>query len=52
MVYDVPRNFIGDTHRRDEGSVQDGDELELEKGRLGAGRRGYGKYGARLDRAI
>ncbi len=34
MVYDVPRNFIGDTHRRDEGSVQDGDELELEKGVL------------------
>ncbi|KAI9879605.1 MAG: hypothetical protein M1830_007965 [Pleopsidium flavum] len=34
MVYDVPRNFIGDTHWRDEGAVQDGDELELEKGVL------------------
>ena len=34
MVYDVPRNFIGDTHWREGDSVQDGDELELEKGIL------------------
>ncbi|MCJ1241577.1 hypothetical protein MMC14_009583 [Varicellaria rhodocarpa] len=34
MVYDVPRNFIGDTHWREGDSVQDGDELELEKGVL------------------
>ena len=34
MVYDVPRNFIGDTHWREEDFVQDGDELELEKGVL------------------
>ncbi len=34
MVYDVPRNFIGDSHWRDGGTVQDGDELELEKGVL------------------
>ena len=32
MVYDVPRNFIGDTHWREGEVVQDGDELQLEKG--------------------
>ncbi|KAI4172456.1 MAG: hypothetical protein LQ343_003546 [Gyalolechia ehrenbergii] len=34
MVYDVPRNFIGDTHWREPQEIQDGDELELEKGVL------------------
>ncbi|KAL8838785.1 MAG: hypothetical protein Q9176_004858 [Flavoplaca citrina] len=34
MVYDVPRNFIGDTHWREPQPIQDGDELELEKGVL------------------
>lgn len=34
MVYDVPRNFIGDTHWREDEAVQDGDELQLEKGVL------------------
>ncbi|KAL8770560.1 MAG: hypothetical protein Q9209_003816 [Squamulea sp. 1 TL-2023] len=34
MVYDVPRNFIGDTHWREPQALQDGDELELEKGVL------------------
>lgn len=34
MVYDVPRNFIGDMHLRSGGTVEDGDELELEKGVL------------------
>lgn len=34
MVYDVPRNFIGDTHWREQEPVQDGDEFELEKGVL------------------
>ncbi|KAL9026747.1 MAG: hypothetical protein Q9196_004634 [Gyalolechia fulgens] len=34
MVYDVPRNFIGDTHWRETQEIQDGDELELEKGVL------------------
>lgn len=34
MVYDVPRNFIGDTHWREPQGIQDGDELELEKGVL------------------
>ncbi|MCJ1362028.1 hypothetical protein MMC16_001130 [Acarospora aff. strigata] len=34
MVYDVPRNFIGDMHWREDGTVQDGDELQLEKGVL------------------
>ncbi|KAL8782100.1 MAG: hypothetical protein Q9213_005711 [Squamulea squamosa] len=34
MVYDVPRNFIGDTHWREPQGLQDGDELELEKGVL------------------
>ena len=32
MVYDVPRNFIGDTHWREGELVQDGDEVQLEKG--------------------
>ena len=34
MIYDVPRNFIGDTHWRGDEAVQDGDELQLEKGVL------------------
>ncbi|MCJ1245908.1 hypothetical protein MMC30_003112 [Trapelia coarctata] len=34
MVYDVPRNFIGDTHWREDEAVQDGDELRLDKGVL------------------
>ncbi|KAI9696404.1 MAG: hypothetical protein M1836_005682 [Candelina mexicana] len=34
MVYDVPRNFVGDMHWRENGELQDGDELELEKGIL------------------
>jgi len=34
MVYDVPRNFIGDTHWREDETVQDGDELRLDKGVL------------------
>ena len=34
MVYDVPRNYIGDTHWRDEGIVGDGDEFELDRGVL------------------
>ncbi|SLM39788.1 Domain of unknown function DUF2439 [Lasallia pustulata] len=34
MIYDVPRNFIGDMHWRDDEAVQDGDELQLEKGVL------------------
>ncbi|KAL8741241.1 MAG: hypothetical protein Q9190_006137, partial [Brigantiaea leucoxantha] len=32
MVYDVPRNYIGDTHWREPQAIQDGDELELDKG--------------------
>ncbi|MCJ1338396.1 hypothetical protein MMC09_003683 [Bachmanniomyces sp. S44760] len=34
MVYDIPRNFIGDTHWRESVDLHDGDELELEKGAL------------------
>lgn len=34
MVYDIPRNFIGDTHWREPQPIQEGDELELEKGVL------------------
>ena len=34
MVYDVPRNFIGDTHWRDSDAIQDGDEFELDRGVL------------------
>lgn len=34
MVYDISRNFIGDTHWRDGGVIEDGDELELDKGVL------------------
>ena len=34
MVYDLPRNYIGDTHSRDDHPVQDGDELSLDKGVL------------------
>ncbi|KAK3167481.1 hypothetical protein OEA41_010608 [Lepraria neglecta] len=34
MVYDVTRNYIGDTHYRHDGIVQDGDELELDRGVL------------------
>ena len=32
MVYDVPRNFVGDTHWREKTELADGDELELETG--------------------
>ena len=32
MVYDVPRNFIGDSHFAHGQEPQEGDELELEKG--------------------
>ncbi|KAI4197784.1 MAG: hypothetical protein LQ350_005689 [Teloschistes chrysophthalmus] len=34
MVYDIVRNFIGDTHWRESQAIQDGEELELEKGVL------------------
>ena len=34
MVYDEPRNFIGDTHWRESQPIQDGDELQLDKGVL------------------
>ena len=34
MVYDVPRNFIGDTHWKETMELQEGDELILEKGVL------------------
>src|SRR6266702_6934698 len=34
MVYDVPRNFIGDTHWKETMELQEGDELTLEKGVL------------------
>lgn len=34
MVYDISRNFIGDAHWRETGLLQDGDELELDKGVL------------------
>lgn len=34
MVYDILRNFIGDTHWRERGPLQDGDDVELEKGVL------------------
>jgi len=34
MVYEVSRNYIGDTHRRDDDVVQDGDEFELDRGVL------------------
>ena len=34
MVYDEARNFIGDTHWREPEPVQDGDELQLDKGIL------------------
>ncbi|KAL9062974.1 MAG: hypothetical protein Q9157_008505 [Trypethelium eluteriae] len=30
MVYDVPRNFIGDTHWKDQDELQEGDEISLE----------------------
>jgi hypothetical protein len=32
MVYDVPRNFIGDAHWKSADPLQDGDEVVLEKG--------------------
>ncbi|KAK4540207.1 hypothetical protein LTR36_009705 [Oleoguttula mirabilis] len=32
MLYDVPRNFIGDTHWKADEALQDGDEVTLEKG--------------------
>ena len=31
MVYDVPRNYIGDTHWREDYPIQDGDEFELDR---------------------
>lgn len=31
MVYDVPRNYIGDTHWREAEPIQDGDEVELDR---------------------
>ena len=31
MVYDVPRNFIGDTHWKEDEALQVGDEVTLEK---------------------
>ena len=34
MVYDETRNFIGDTHWREPEPIQDGDELQLDKGIL------------------
>ncbi|OJJ48244.1 hypothetical protein ASPZODRAFT_140557 [Penicilliopsis zonata CBS 506.65] len=34
MVYDTPGNFIGDHHWRQDEQIQDGDELELDKGVL------------------
>lgn len=34
MVYDVSRNFVGDTHWREPNPIQDGDDLELDKGVL------------------
>lgn len=34
MVYDTPGNYIGDHHWRQDGGIQDGDELELDKGVL------------------
>lgn len=32
MVYDVPRNFLGDLHWTEGGDLQEGDEITLEKG--------------------
>ncbi|KAK4997619.1 hypothetical protein LTR66_002983, partial [Elasticomyces elasticus] len=32
MVYDVPRNFVGDTHWQQDEALQEGDEVTLEKG--------------------
>lgn len=34
MVYSESRNFIGDTHWRESGTIQDGNELQLDKGVL------------------
>ena len=34
MVYDVSRNFVGDTHWREPNPLRDGDDLELDKGVL------------------
>ncbi|MCJ1257843.1 hypothetical protein MMC24_005669 [Lignoscripta atroalba] len=34
MVYDVPRNYIGDTHWREDEVIQDGDEMQLDRGAL------------------
>ncbi|KAF9637535.1 protein of unknown function DUF2439 [Lasiodiplodia theobromae] len=34
MVYDQPRNYIGDTHYKDGDTLYDGDELTLENGVL------------------
>jgi len=32
MVYDVPKNYIGDTYHNNPDGLEDGDELELERG--------------------
>ena len=34
MVYDNPRNYIGDCHWREDGLLQDGDEIKLDRGVL------------------
>ena len=33
-MYDIERNFIGDSHWREDEAIQDGDELKLDKGVL------------------
>ncbi|KAI9760161.1 MAG: hypothetical protein M1835_000225 [Candelina submexicana] len=48
MVYDVLRNFVGDMHWRESGELQDGDELELEKGILVQ----VGELVARIDQDL
>lgn len=32
MVYDIPKNYIGDTYHNSPNGLEDGDELELERG--------------------
>lgn len=34
MVYDVLRNYVGDTHWREKNDVQEGDEVDLDRGGL------------------
>ena len=34
MVYDVSRNYIGDTHWREDELLQDGEDFELDRGIL------------------